>query len=279
MNTSDRRGSAASVLPPSLLLLALLLGPAGCHRKNSVEAGPDAATTRPKAALSPLTNMVAIHAGTFLRIKFPVTITHDFWIGKFEVAQGEFMAVLGRNPSHFTGDSNRPVEKVTFFDATSYCNALTRRERAAGRLTADYEYRLPTEAEWEYACRAGTTNEFSFGDEASPSVADQFAWTAENSEATTHPVGLKRPNAWGLYDMHGNVWEWCLDWYEPYPAAAVTDPTGPPSSKFKVFKGGGWNQEIAFARSANRFMMSPSNGIHFVGFRLALGHVPLQRAP
>ena len=163
------------------------------------------------------------------------------------------------------------MEKVTFFDATAYCAAVTQRERNAGHLPAGYEYRLPSEAEWEYACRAGTTNLFSFGDDAS--IADQFAWTAENSEATPHPVGLKRPNPWGLYDMHGNVWEWCLDWFEPYRAGPLTDPAGPPSSKFKVFRGGGWNQEIEYARSANRFMMSPSNGIYFVGFRLALGPI------
>jgi formylglycine-generating enzyme required for sulfatase activity len=223
--------------------------------------------------------MVAIKAGTFLRIKFPVTITRDFWLGKYEVVQSEFLAVMGRNPSHFTGDSNRPVEKVTFFDAAAYCSALTQRERGAGRLPEGYEYRLPTEAEWEYACRAGTTNLFSFGDTTNATVAAEFAWTEENSEAATHPVGLKRPNAWGLHDMHGNVWEWCLDWYEPYPAGPVTDPTGPPTSKFKVFKGGGWDKELAFARSANRFMMSPSNGIHFVGFRLALGQTQSQSHP
>jgi formylglycine-generating enzyme required for sulfatase activity len=254
---------------PAFLVLVLLAGQFACNHKASETSG-DATPTR--VALIPMTNMIAIKAGTFMRVKFPVTITHDYWISKYEVTQREFMEVLGRNPSHFTGDSNRPVEKVTFFDASNYCSAVTRRERAAGHLPAGYEYRLPTEAEWEYACRAGVTNQYSFGDDAS--MADQYAWTAENSDATTHPVGLKRPNPWGLYDMHGDVWEWCLDWYEPYPPAPVTDPVGPAQSKFKVFKGGGWNQDIDYARSANRFMMSPSNGIHFVGFRLALGQAP-----
>ena len=200
--------------------------------------------------------MVAIKAGTFMRLKYPVTISRDFWMGKYEVTQSEFASVLGSNPSHFTGDSNRPVEKVTFLDALNYCEAITQRERTAGRLSTNYEYRIPYEAEWEYACRAGTTNLFSFG--TNTSVASEFAWTAENSEATTHPVGLKRPNDWGLYDMHGNVWEWCLDWFAPYPPGPLTDPTGPAASKFKVFKGGGWNQDIEYARWPNRFMMSPS---------------------
>jgi formylglycine-generating enzyme required for sulfatase activity len=213
--------------------------------------------------------MVAIKAGTFMRIKFPVTITRDFWIGRYEVTQAEFMSVLGRNPSHFAGDSNRPVEKVSFFEASNFCFTVTLRERKAGRLTSDYEYRLPTEAEWEYACRAGATNLFHFGDDAG--LAEQHAWTAENSDATTHPVGSKRPNLWGLYDTHGNVWEWCSDWFEPYPAMPLTDPVGPPTSKYKLFKGGGWNQDVEYARASSRFMMSPSNGIHFVGFRLALG--------
>jgi formylglycine-generating enzyme required for sulfatase activity len=167
------------------------------------------------------------------------------------------------------------VEKLTFFDASGYCSALTQRERESGRLPAGYEYRLPSEAEWEYACRAGSTNRFNFGDDASS--ADQFAWTAENSEAATHPVGLKRPNSWGLCDMHGNVWEWCSDWGEPYPAAPLTDPIGPATSKYKVFKGGGWNQDAQYGSASSRFMMSPSNGIHFVGFRVVLG--PIQSRP
>src|SRR5262249_718021 len=160
------------------------------------------------------------------------------------------------------------VEKLTYFDAVAYCQELTKREKKAGHLPTSYEYRLPSEAEWEYACRAGITNLFSFGDSATE--AGQYAWPMEKRDTSTHPMGRKRPNPWGLYDMHGNVWEWCSDWFAPYPAMPLTNPTGAPSSKYKVFRGGGWNQAIEFARCANRFMMSPSNGIHFVGFRVAL---------
>jgi len=213
--------------------------------------------------------MILVKAGTFLRIKYPVTLTRDFWLGKYEVTQGEYVAIAGKNPSHFQGDTNRPVEKLTCLDAVAYCRDLTQRERQAGHLPPGYEYRLPSEAEWEYACQAGTTNLFSFGDDVKE--AGQYAWTMENSEGTTHPVGQKLPNPWGFYDMHGNVWEWCSDWFAPYPAMALTDPSGATSSKFKVFRGGGWNQAIEFARCRNRFMMSPTNGIHFVGFRIALG--------
>jgi formylglycine-generating enzyme required for sulfatase activity len=197
-------------------------------------------------------------------------LTRDFWLGAYEVTQGEYSILTGRNPSHFKdADPLCPVEKLTYYDAQAYCRALTDKERAAMRLTDEYEYRLPTEAEWEYACRAGTTNLFSFGDSAD--LADPYAWTAENSDGKTHPVGLKRPNPWGLYDIHGNVWEWCSDWFARYPAIALSDPYGPPDGKIKVFRGGGWNNDADFARSANRFTMSPSNGIHFVGFRVALG--------
>jgi len=262
MKTCTHAWPLASALPPAFIVLALAMCLTACDRKAPVAAEP---------VLVPVTNMVAIKAGTYMRIKFPVTITRDFWIGKYEVTQSEFASVLGRNPSHYTGDTKRPVEKITFFDASNYCAVVTQRERAAGHVPKGFEYRLPTEAEWEYACRAGSTNLFAFGDDVS--IADEFAWTAENCEATTQPVGMKRPNAWGLHDMHGNVWEWCSDWFAPYPGAAVTDPVGPATSEYKVFKGGGWNQDADFARVSSRFMMSPSNGIHYVGFRLALGPI------
>ena len=233
---------------PILILSSQL----GCDRGTSGHPKEFAGSTPtpPKPALFPLTNMVLIKAGTFFRIKHSVTLTRDFWFGKYEVTQGEYAVLMGKNPSHFPGDPNRPVEKLSYFDAVNYCAALTKRERDAGRLPVGYEYRLPSEAEWEYACRAGTTNLFSFGDAVTE--AGQYAWTAENSESVTHPVGQKRPNPWGLHDIHGNVWEWCLDWFEKYPARDVTDPTGPTNGKFKVFRGGGLNNDIEFARSANR---------------------------
>jgi len=249
------------------LLLVGFLG-ASCDRPPTAPKAV-AVATAPPIALVPLTNMVPIQAGSFMRIRYPVTLTYAFWISKCEVTQAEYQAVTGKNPSKFTGDLQRPVDKVSHMDAQAYCEAITRRERDARRLPVGLEYRLPTEAEWEYACRAGTTNRFSFGDDTTDAAL--YAWTDENSEASTHPIGLKRPNPWGLYDMHGNVWEWVHDWFAEYPAMALTNPAGPPTSKFKVFRGGGWNNEIQFARSGNRFMMSATNGIHFVGFRMALG--------
>jgi len=140
-----------------------------------------------------------------------VTISRGFWMGKYEVTQGEYLEVMGSNPSRFTGDTNRPVETVTWYDATNYCGQLTQRERAAGRIAANSLYRLPTEAEWDYACRAGTSTRSSFGDDLGYTNLTNYAWYRENRGLTTHPVGQKLPNPWGLYDMHGNVWEWCQD--------------------------------------------------------------------
>ena len=248
------------------VLIALSGASAGCGNE-ATRASTAASATEPV----PLTNLVRIPAGTFQRIQFPVTLSRDFWIGRYEVTQGEFKGVMGGNPSHFAGRTNHPVEKVSFVAASNYCARVTAREREQGRLPQGYEYRLPTEAEWEYACRAGSTQRFHFGSKVEEGEA--FAWTAENCEAATHPVGLKKPNAWGLHDMHGNVWEWCSDWFEPYPPRPLTDPTGPASTgtnKYKVFKGGGWNQDLQYGGASSRFMMSPSNGIHFVGFRIVL---------
>lgn len=260
-----RRGPRSSWLPAGLL--GALLTIAGC--KEQPRSTGAATPAVPELRLLPITNMIPVKAGSFVRIRQPVTLTGDYWLGKYEVTQAEYTGLMGRNPSHFTGDSNRPVEKLSQMDAQAYCARLTAREHDAGHLPAGLQYRLPTEAEWEYACRAGTTNRFSFGDD--PKAAERFAWTLENSESMSHPVGAKEPNAWGFHDMHGNVWEWCLDWFGPFPETAATNPAGPASGKFKVFRGGGWNQELEFARSGNRFMMSPSNGIYFVGFRVAIG--------
>lgn len=268
--SEERRKQAPFVFGALALggLLIFLLA-RGEHPVSKAETkpAPGAGASAPK--IIPLTNMVSIKAGSFVRGTNLITISRDYWLGKFEVTQGEFESVMGANTSHFAGDANRPVERVKQTDAAAYCAAITRREKEAGRLAEGFVYRLPTEAEWEYACRAGLTNLFSFGDETA--LADQYAWTMENADGKTHPVGQKKPNPWGLYDMHGNVWEWCSDWFEPFPKADLTDPVGPPASKFKVFRGGSWNHAVEFARSNNRFMMAAEQGIHFVGFRVALG--------
>jgi len=199
-----------------------------------------------------------------------VTIRRGFWMGRYEVTQGQYQAVMGGNPSFFSGDPDRPVENATWYDATNYCAKLTGRERTTGRLPAGYVYRLPTEGEWEYACRAGTTNRFSFGEDPGYSKLGSYAWFTGNSGRTTHPVGLKRPNPWGLYDTHGHVWEWCLDWYGTYPGGSVTDPKGPKSGSYRVVRGGSWLDDGLNCRSAVRNYSTPEYRHDGFGFRVVL---------
>ncbi len=227
-----------------------------------------------------------------------VTISRPYWIGKYEVTQAQYLALMGKNPSSFKGDTNRPVESITWFEATNFCGRLTARERQAERLPAGYVYRLPTEAEWEYACRAGTTNRFSFGDDPNYKSLGNYAWYWENSYSTTrptggfwdatnaviagryyatHPVGQKLPNPWGLYDMYGNVSEWCLDWYGlQLPGGHVTDPQGPSIAPLRVCRGGGWEEEGARCRSTSRDGGNPSISLGSRGFRVVLAQ-PLGR--
>jgi formylglycine-generating enzyme required for sulfatase activity len=201
-----------------------------------------------------------------------VTLSHGFWMAKFPVTQREFLAVMGSNPSNFPGDSNRPVDSVSWFDATNYCDKLTQQDLAIGRIPPGSHYRLPTEAEWECAARAGTSTRFYFGDDATSLTND--AWYSANSGFGTHPVGLKQPNAWGLYDMEGDVWEWCQDWYGPYPGGSVTDPQGPDNNPigFKVIRGGGWDSFESDCRSARRDFRGASPFItdFILGFRVVL---------
>jgi formylglycine-generating enzyme required for sulfatase activity len=196
-----------------------------------------------------------------------VTLSRGFWLGKYEVTQGEWQAVMGSNPSGFSSSSSQaPVETVSWDEATEFCRKLTEQEHQAGRLPADWEYRLPTEAQWEYACRAGSTTRYAFGD--SESELDKYAWYYINSGSKTHSVGEKQPNGWGLHDMYGNVWEWCRDWYS-YTLPGGTDAEGPATASDRVHRGGSWYISAAYCRSAPRGRDSPEDRSDDLGFRLA----------
>jgi formylglycine-generating enzyme required for sulfatase activity len=187
-----------------------------------------------------------------------VRITKPFYLGVTEVTQEQYEKVMGKNPSNFKGPAN-PVENMSWDDAVEFCKRLSAKE---GKT-----YRLPTEAEWEYACRAGTTTEYSFGDDAAS--LGEYAWFVGNSERETHPVGQKKPNAWGLRDMHGNANEWCQDWYGEYSSDAVTDPPGDDGGSFRVGRGGSWSLPARLCRSAYRYGRAPGFRLYVLGFRVA----------
>ena len=189
-----------------------------------------------------------------------VEITEPFYLGASEVTQEQYQRVMGKDPSRFEGDPQRPVETVSWEDAVEFCWRLSEREGNT--------YRLPTEAEWEYAARAGSTTNWCFGD--SESQLGDYAWYGENSGRTTHPVARKKPNAWGLYDMHGNVWEWCRDWFDSdyYGNSPGNDPMGPSSGTDRVLRGGSWDSSARRCRSALRNYASPASVYLHLGFRV-----------
>jgi len=203
-----------------------------------------------------------------------VRLSRGFWISRFLVTQGDYLAVAGSNPSQFPGDLNRPVETVSWFAAADYCAQLTQLDLAGGRIPPGSHYRLPTEAEWECAARAGTTTRFYYGDDPNATSLTNHAWYSANSGFRTHPVGQKLPNSWGLYDMAGNVWEWCQDWYGTYPGGAVTDPQGPATNPIgvKVIRGGAWEAFELDCRCARRSIAGASPFItdFIIGFRVVL---------
>lgn len=186
-------------------------------------------------------------------------------MGKCEVTQEQYERIMGTNPSRFKGSSN-PVERVSWSDATEFCQKLSQR---TGR-----KVRLPTEAEWEYACPAGSTTRFCFGD--SDNGLGDYAWYRSNSGMKTHPVGAKRANAWGLHDMHGNIWEWCADWFDKdyYAKSPTDDPTGPANGSYGVVRGGCWSTRGYYCRSANRYRFEPTGRLTAIGFRVVASPSP-----
>jgi len=232
----------------------------------------------------PVSGMVWIKPGKFLmgsrtdevardndETQHWVTLTQGFWMSSHEVTQAEYQNVIGINPSSFNGDTNRPVETVSWYEAVDYCTALTNAERNANRIPSDWEYHLPTEAEWEYCARAGANARYGHGDDLGYTALGNYAWYADNSGDTTHPVEQKLANAWGLFDMHGNVYEWCHDRSADYPAGSAIDPQGSTTSNQRIYRGGTWKYQAWICRAANRLEYPPTLKYDYLGFRVSLG--------
>ena len=248
----------------AVVVAAMLFCITGCSR-NEIQKGV----------------VIEIPAGTFTMggdgDQVSVTLTKPFGLGKTEVTQGQWKSVMGSSPwsgmGNVQADKDCPATYVSWNDATEFCKKLTNLERKAGKLKADEEYRLPTEAEWEYACRAGTTTAFSFGDDDGSKLGE-YAWFDGNTgtgdlEEYAHKVGMKKPNPWGLHDMHGNVEEWCSDYWYGEKLSGGTDPVGPNGGSTRVFRGGSYQASPVYCQSAARMWGEPSIRSFFVGFRVA----------
>ncbi|MDR2535984.1 MAG: formylglycine-generating enzyme family protein [Treponema sp.] len=260
------------------------------------------ASTTPKTLLPVPDDFVHITGGTFImgspssewgrkdnETQHKVTL-NSFFLGKYEVTQEAYQALIGVNPSQFKG-ANLPVESVSWFDAVTYCNARSAQEGRIPAYIIEEEkvhwnqnatgYRLPTEAEWEYACRGGTQTPFNIGNNITTERSNyngRYPYNTMTKGAfrqTPLTVGSFVPNSWGLYDMHGNVWEWCWDWYEAYSPEPQTNPAGPDRGSDRVIRGGSWCSLGQNLRSANRGLNIPSYRVFDLGFRLSLPVIPI----
>ncbi|HNZ07561.1 MAG TPA: formylglycine-generating enzyme family protein [Candidatus Cloacimonadota bacterium] len=266
----------------SLSLMLLLVG--SCYKYDN-PFDPDGEPVAP--------GMIAVQGGTFNNGTSDVTIS-SFYIDKYELTQAGYQAVMGTNPSYFTGVTNGPVEQVSWFNAIEYCNRRSLQEGLnpcysygtfgsnpdnwpGGWNTSNTNhtnvscnwsangYRLPTEMEWMFAARGGNqTHNYTY---SGSNNLNEVGWYGENSGSTTHPVGTKQPNELGLYDMSGNVWEWVWDIYGSYPSGAQTDPHGATSGSNRVGRGGSWGNDAAYCTVSSRYNLNATSGYNFMGFR------------
>jgi formylglycine-generating enzyme required for sulfatase activity len=295
----QRRASKEAKLAPGLEeAFEVPAGPKDAY-DNPVRQGTDEKTGYPLEIRHKATGMhlVFIPAGEFTmgspdkekdrrtnEEQHKVTLTKPVYLGKYEVTQAEWKKVTGNSPSNFKGENN-PVEQVCWEDCQEFLKRLNTptppspplrsgasSQTPTGQAPTPPLFCLPTEAQWEYACRAGTQTRFSFGDRDGD--LGEYAWYSGNWDGKTHPVGGKKPNAWGGYDMHGNVWEWCEDWKAEYQAGTATDPKGPESGWYRVFRGGSWREDAADCRSALRYYGSPVSRLSIVGCRVCVRSYP-----
>ena len=277
------------MLLSALLLAAGIVFVAGCGKKSS-EGAKDAKEEARRAEEELQKSLpggvlklpgdiklelIRVEAGTFTmgsptneagrwdnERQHQVTLTRDFYLGQTEVTQAQWKAVMGYDPSGFKGD-DLPVEQVSWHDAMRFCEKLNE----MGKAPKGWKFTLPTEAQWEYAARGGHRSRgYKYSGSDNP---DEVAWHFDNSDCTAHPVAKKRANELGLYDMSGNVWEWCLDWYGLY-GGNTTDPAGPATGSGRVFRGGCWSHIARSCRSACRDFGLPGLRVCNLGFRLAL---------
>ena len=265
-----------------LACLAFLVQVDLAHDLSGHEAGENPGKVRNSIGIE----FVTIPAGKFLmgssevekgrdqdETQHEVTLPHGFQMGVYEVTQAQYEQVMGKNPSIFKGAS-LPVELVSYNNALEFCKKLSELQ---ARKVAGRRYRLPTEAEWEYACRAGTSTPFHFGKELNGSLANcdgNSPWGIDEKGpflGETVPVGRYPANPWGLHDMHGNVWEWCLDWYGDYDKSSNNDPQGAPGGKGRVLRGGCWYGSARSCRASLRLSLMPASQGNGCGFRLVLG--------
>jgi formylglycine-generating enzyme required for sulfatase activity len=273
-------------LLPLAFALATAAGLLSFFLPQTAATGPAVNAAQSPTNVFPVLGMAWIQPGTFImgspanepdsqddeRPQMMVTLTKGFWIGVHPVTQAEYQAVIGSNPSTFSGKPNNPVERLLWDAAVAYCTKLTINERKAGHIPANWAYRLPTEAEWEYCARAGArTTRFSYGDDLSYAALNKYSW-GDDGGKTTHPVEQKLMNPWGLMDMHGNVLEWCQDWYARYPGGSVTDPQGPAtgSDYGHAYRGGYWGSKDSDCRSARRILNNPGSNTRMTGLRAVL---------